>query len=140
MRMLDPETTIELGETLGEVSIEETEKEMVGGDFVRVRVRIDVLKPLSRVRRVVLDEDTKIWVSFKYEKLTNFCYCCGMVSHDEKECEKWLARKGANSHAKQEYGAWLWATPYNPGKSPFTTVPGLGDGLGGVPMPPMQQD
>ena len=85
MRMLDPETTIELGETLGEVSIEETEKEMVGGDFVRVRVRIDVLKPLSRVRRVVLDEDTKIWVSFKYEKLTNFCYCCGMVSHDEKE-------------------------------------------------------
>ena len=47
MRMLDPETAIELGETLGEVSTKEAEKEMVGGDFVRVRVKIDVSKPLS---------------------------------------------------------------------------------------------
>ena len=59
-----------------------------------------------------------------------------MVSHDEKECKKWLVGKGANSHAKQEYGAWLQATLYNLRKSPFTTVPGLGDGLGGVPTPP----
>ena len=48
MRMLDIETTIELGETLGEMSTDE-EKEMVGGDFIRVRVKIDVSKPLCRV-------------------------------------------------------------------------------------------
>ena len=131
MRMLDPETAIELGETLGEVSTKETEKEMVGGDFVRVRVKIDVSKPLSRGRRIVLDEDIETWVAFKYEKLTNFCYWCGMVSHEEKECEKWLAGKGSNPHKKQEYGAWLRATPYNLGKSPYTTVAGMGDGLGG---------
>ena len=47
MRMLDPEIAIELGETLGEVSTEEAKKEMVRGDFVWVRVRIDVSKPLS---------------------------------------------------------------------------------------------
>ena len=56
-----------------------------------------------------------------------------MVSHDEKECKKWLAGKGSNSHAKQEYGAWLQATLYNPGKSPYMIVPGLGNGLSGVP-------
>ena len=100
MRMLDPETTIELGETLGEVSTEKVEKEMVGGDFVRVKVKIDVSKPLCRGRRVVLDKDIETWVSFKYEKLTNFCYWCGTVSHDEKECEKWLAGKGSNTQAK----------------------------------------
>ena len=50
---------------------------------------------------MVLDKDTETWVSFKYEKLTNFCYWCGMVSHDEKECKKWLARKGSNPQAKQ---------------------------------------
>ena len=72
--MLDPETAIELGETLGEVLTDEAKKEMVGGDFVRVRVRIDVSKPLSRGRRVVLDEGTETWVSFKYKKLSNFCY------------------------------------------------------------------
>ena len=129
MRMLDPETAIELGETLGEVSTKETENEMVGGDFVRVRVKIDVSKPLSRGQTIVLDEDIETWVSFKYEKLTNFCYWCAMVSHDEKECEKWLAGKGSNSHEKQEYGAWLWATPYNPRKYPYTIVPGMGLGV-----------
>nr|POE75372.1 hypothetical protein CFP56_61764 [Quercus suber] len=134
--MLDPETAIEFGEILGEVSPEEVAKEMVGGDIVQVRVKIDVSKPLSRGRRVVLDEDTETWVSFKYKKLTNFCYWCSMVSHDEKKCEKWLTGKGSNSHAKQEYGAWLRATPYNPGKSPYTTVPSLGDGLGGVTTQP----
>ena len=96
LRLLDPETAIELGETLGEVLTDEGEKEMVGGDFVWVRVRIDVSKPLSRGRRVVTDDGTKTWVSFKYKKLTNFCYWCGMVTHDEKECEKWLAGKGSN--------------------------------------------
>ena len=131
MRMLDSKTTIKLGETLGEVSTKETEKEMVGGDFVQVRVKIDVSKPLSQGRRIVLDEDIETWVSFKYEKLTNFCYWCGMVSHEEKECKIWLARKGPNSHEQQEYGAWLWATPYKPGKSSYTTVSSMGDGLGG---------
>ena len=131
MRMLDSETAIELGETLGEVSTKETKKEMVRGDFVRVRVKIDVSKPLSRGRRIVLDEDIETWVSFEYEKLTNFCYWCGMVFHEEKECEKWLAGKGSNSHEQQEYRAWLRATLYNLGKSPYTIVSGMGDGLGG---------
>ena len=55
-----------------------------------------------------------------------------MVSYDEKECEKWLAGKGSILQAKQEYVAWLWAIPFNPGKSPYTTVSGLGDRLGGA--------
>ena len=132
LRLLDPETAIELGETLGEVLTDEAKKEMVGGDFVRVRVRIDVSKPLSRGRRVVLDEGTETWVSFKYEKLSNFCYWCGMVTHDEKECEKWLARKESHCQVQQEYEACLRAIPFNPGRSPFTTVSGMGDGLGGA--------
>lgn len=49
-----------------------------------------------------------------------------------RECEKWLAGKGSNTQAKQEYGAWLRAIPFNPGKSLYTTVSSLGDGLGGV--------
>ena len=55
-----------------------------------------------------------------------------MVSYDEKECEKWLAGKGSILQAKQEYEAWLWAIPFNPGKSPYTTVSDLGVKLGGA--------
>ncbi|KAK7836938.1 hypothetical protein CFP56_021851 [Quercus suber] len=96
------------------------------------RVRIDVSKPLSRGRRVVPEEGTKTWVSFKYEKLTNFCYWCGMVTHDEKDCEKWLAGNCSNRQNQQEYGAWLQAIPFNLGRSPYMTVSGMGDGLGGA--------
>ena len=127
MRMLDPETTIELGEIIGPISPSENLKEMVGGDFLRVRVEVDVSRPLCRGCKVVLENDREFWVSFKYEKLPNFCYWCNMVSHNNKECEVWLANKGTISLVSQEYGAWLWALPYNSGKTHFTTVLGMGD-------------
>lgn len=130
MRMLDPETAIELGETIRQVSPSVNSKEMIGGDFLWIRVEVDVSKPLCRGRIVVLENDREIWVSFKYEKLSNFCYWCGMVSHDEKECEVWLSSKGTISMTNREYGAWLRALSYNTGKTHFTTVSGMGDGLG----------
>ena len=42
-----------------------------------------------------------------------------------------MANKGKSLAAKQEYGAWLHSTPYNPGRTPYTTMPGMGDGFGG---------
>ena len=44
-----------------------------------------------------------------------------------------LAKKNAGKTEPHEYGPWLRASPYNPGKIPFVVVPGMGDGLGGVP-------
>ena len=64
------------------------------------------------------------------KKLPKFCYWCGLVSHDEKDCEKWLTNRGSESVGVQGYGAWLKAAPYNSGKPSFTTVSGMGDGLG----------
>ena len=91
--MLDVETIIELGETLGQVIPCENPNDLVGGDFLHVHVEIDVSKPLCRGRRVALDENEEIWISFKYEKLSNFCYWCGLISHDGKDCNIGLARK-----------------------------------------------
>lgn len=48
MRMLDLEMAIELGETLGQVTPYENPNELVGGDFLRVQVEIDVSKPLCQ--------------------------------------------------------------------------------------------
>ena len=88
MRLLDPEIAIELGESLVIVSEAENLKELVGNDFVCVKVEVDVSKPLCRGRKIDIGEDNDRWVSFKYKKLLNFCYWCGLVSHDEKDCEK----------------------------------------------------
>ena len=135
MCMLDPEIAIELGETLGQVTPCENSSELVGGDFLRAHVEIDVSKPLCRGRRIELDENKEVWISFKYEKLPNFCYWCGLISHDGKDCEVWLAKKNVEKIEPHEYGPWLRALPYNPGKTPFIVVPGMGDGLGGDPRP-----
>jgi len=113
--MMDPETAIEIGETLGKVSVAENTKEMVGGGtFLRVRVEVDVSNSLCRGRKVAINEESEIWVSFKYEKLPNFCYWCGMVSHADKECDVWLSSKGKLRQDQQGYGNWLRALPFNP--------------------------
>ena len=135
MCMLDSETAIELGETLGQVTPCKNSSELVGGDFLLVHVEIDVSKPLCRGRRIAPDDNEEIWVSFKYEKLPNFCYWCGVISHDGKECEVWLTRKDLEITEPHEYGPWLRVVPYNPGKTLFIVVPGMGDGLGGVSRP-----
>ena len=108
---------------------------MVGGDFLRVHVEIDVSKPLCRGRKVALDDNNEQWISFKYEKLPNFCYWCGLISHDGKDCDLWLAGKDIGNTKPTEYGPWLRAMPFNPRKTVFTVVSGLGDGLGGASKP-----
>lgn len=44
--MLDPETAVEIGESLGQVIPFENFSELVGGDFLHVQVEIDILKSL----------------------------------------------------------------------------------------------
>ena len=58
---------------------------------MRVRVLIDITKPLCRGRKVTLEDGTTHWVSFKYEQLPNFCYWCGKLTHGDKDCPLWLA-------------------------------------------------
>ena len=48
-----------------------------GGNFMRVRVKVDVTKPLSRGRKIGLRNGEESWASFKYECLPNLCYWCG---------------------------------------------------------------
>ena len=45
-----------------------------GGNFIRVRVTLDVSLPLCRGRRITLENGDKAWVFFKYERQPNLCY------------------------------------------------------------------
>ena len=92
---LDIPTAIQIGKTIGATLSFRCEAEMIAGDFLRIRVEVDVLKPLCRGRKVVLDNEKEVSVAFRYEKLPNFCYWCGMVCHDDKDCDLWLSSKGS---------------------------------------------
>ena len=96
---------------------------------------INVSKPLCRGRKVLLGQGKEEWISFKYEKLPNFCYWCGLVSHDDKECSIYLASKGALNSDQQGYGPWLRAYPYSMGKKSYMMVSGMGNDFGGDDIP-----
>ena len=61
----------------GEVRRLENTSEMVGGNFMRFRVAIDISQPLCRGRIISLDGSCENWISFKYERLPNICYGVG---------------------------------------------------------------
>lgn len=58
------EVAVSLGESIGKVTLPSKDFEMHNGDFMRVRVAMNVLEPLCRGRRVTFNNDSKGWVSF----------------------------------------------------------------------------
>ena len=99
---------------------------------MHISVQVDVSKPLCQGRKVVFEDGKEGWVTFKYEKLPNFCYWCGLVSHDDKDCGRWLSSKGTLAIESQEFGAWLQAPIFNPGKKNVVIVEGSGEKVHGV--------
>ena len=44
------------------------------GPFLRMRVDIDITKPLMRAKMLQIENVDKGWIYFKYERLPTFCY------------------------------------------------------------------
>jgi hypothetical protein len=55
------------------------------GNFVRVRVKLDVRKPLAHFV-TVSREAQREFNQLKYEKMPKFCGACGLVGHTHLEC------------------------------------------------------
>lgn len=54
--------------------------------FVRIQVIMNIDKPLKRRMKIKREGDTWCWINFKYERLSTFCFVCGLLGHTEKEC------------------------------------------------------
>ena len=81
------------------------------GSFIRVRVLVDISKPVCRGRRISLDDGKAHWVSFKYKRLPNLCYWCGYLTHNDRDCEKWIDSEESLKPEEQQFGSWLRAPP-----------------------------
>ncbi|XP_065615766.1 uncharacterized protein LOC136061661 [Quercus suber] len=90
IKFMNVRAATKICEVLGTVLPSTNPHEYEGGNFVRIRVSLDVTIPLCRGRLVSIGRDKEVWVSFKYERLPNICYWCGCFDHDDKDCEKWL--------------------------------------------------
>ena len=123
MRFLNHKVAKELCEGAGLVCRGNDIIEMDGGSFMRVRVLIDINKPLNKGRRFFSSQGKQGWVSFKYERLPNLCYWCGCLSHVDKDCELWIDNEGQLKKEEQAYGSWICAPLFVKGRSPVIKVP-----------------
>lgn len=75
--------------------------------YVRIRIMMNVLKPLKRRMKIKREGGSWIWINFKYERLSTFCFVCGMIGHTERECSVIYANAG--KEVERAYGVWLRA-------------------------------
>ncbi|XBI92954.1 hypothetical protein VPH35_029909 [Triticum aestivum] len=73
------------------------------GDYVRVRVKHDVRRPLTKYVSIVHASKRQVYL-VRYEKLARFCKVCGLTGHVFKECGL-----GIHDETKMKFGDWLYA-------------------------------
>ncbi|CAO2837904.1 unnamed protein product [Amaranthus hypochondriacus] len=54
--------------------------------FRRVKIMIDVTKPIKRFQRIRTKGGETVKIDIKYDKLPHFCCLCGMMSHTNEYC------------------------------------------------------
>ncbi|KAM0902773.1 hypothetical protein ACQ4PT_019059 [Festuca glaucescens] len=74
------------------------------GNYVRIRVRINIAKALMRFVTLTMPEGKKR-LMIKYEKVPFFCKRCGFMGHDHEECGD-----GVWEEKQLQFGAWMLAT------------------------------
>jgi hypothetical protein len=76
------------------------------GEYLRVKVSIELSKPLARGRMLHIP-GRSIWVAFKYEKLPKFYYACGIIHHWRQGCSGQGKGKQNAEEEENQYGSWL---------------------------------
>ncbi|XP_035551044.1 uncharacterized protein LOC118349646 [Juglans regia] len=90
------------------IRVEADSDGMAWGKCMRVRVAVDLYKPLLRGKWVHL-EDQKYWISLKYERLQHFCFHCGILSHKLKGCQGQRSVPLGGHSKPAQFGPWLKA-------------------------------
>ncbi|KAK3225745.1 hypothetical protein Dsin_005607 [Dipteronia sinensis] len=99
-----------LAEQIGRVIEIPADSRECWGKFMRVKVQLDITKPLKQWLRLKLDKSENIVVvALKYERLPDFCYACGRIGHITKDCTDEEAKKMALDGLTTKYGLWLKA-------------------------------
>jgi len=80
------------------------------GEYLRVRIVIDLAKPLDRGRKITINNKST-WVAFQYEKIPNFCYNCGVVRHGRKRCVASESHVEGGLPRETPFGSWLKVIP-----------------------------
>nr|POE62312.1 uncharacterized protein CFP56_72888 [Quercus suber] len=96
----------EIGSKLGKfIEVDRRSWHSDQAKFMRVRVELEIDKPLRRGAYIASSEGERLWLTFKYERLPTVCFICGKLGHDKKHCPT----SGVWQTACLQYGDWLRA-------------------------------
>uniref|UniRef100_A0A803MR74 CCHC-type domain-containing protein n=1 Tax=Chenopodium quinoa TaxID=63459 RepID=A0A803MR74_CHEQI len=96
-----------IAEEIGNVTTVESDE--LGWDKSRrVRVVVDITKPLRRIQKIRNKKGAITTVQFKYERLSTFCFLCGILGHTEKDCTNVEEDEECD---EKPWGLWLRASP-----------------------------
>lgn len=76
-------------------------------DHLRIRVTMDITKPLKRRMKLKRDASNWNWINFKYERLGSFCFVCGKIGHSDRDCN--IVYANPDKIVERMYGVWLRA-------------------------------
>lgn len=76
-------------------------------ECMRVRIKLDVRKPLKRRKKILRKNGTEVLITCKYERLGDFCFTCGVMTHTERYCRRFLEK--GNEEISKDWGSWLRA-------------------------------
>ena len=77
-------------------------------EYMRLRVSMDVRSPLKRGKRLRTPKGDGFFVSFKYERLSLFCFICGCLGHSDRFCP--LLFTIPKEEITRGWGVWLKAS------------------------------
>ena len=87
--LMKKEIGVAIGREIGDFLEMEVEEDGTAvGQYLRIKVRMDIRKPLMRGVSLCVGVDEKpLWCPLVYEFLPDFCYTCGKVGHIDKVCD-----------------------------------------------------
>lgn len=69
----------------------------IWSESMRIRIKLDVRKPLKCKKKITRRNGAEVVVNCKYERLGDFCFTCGLVTHTERFCRKFLGHRSGEA-------------------------------------------
>jgi hypothetical protein len=82
--------TVEIGQRLGKIlEVDDLDNiSLIYQHFLRFRVALDTSRPLLPGFHLPRPGKEPLWISFKYERLGDYCTLCGIIGHNKIRCSQ----------------------------------------------------